>query len=304
MSCAIFKPRPAIEWPTLSLALFIYASWAALTYHQAALPWWVVTPLGAWLLAWHTSMQHEILHGHPTKWRGFNRILASVPLCLWLPYESYRISHLIHHRDERLTDPFDDPETYYWTTADWASLSPAARWLVKAQTTLLGRLVIGPFWIVPRYFWHELKAIRAGNVGVAGIWMRHTLQVTMVLLWLIVVCKMNMLFYVLGVVYPGASLMLLRSFAEHRAAADPKQRTAITENAGIFGWLYLYNNLHSVHHEDPMIPWYEYTAAYKANRERILQENGHLLYNGYGDVARRYLLRAHDAPVHPLDRAP
>ena len=36
------------------------------------------------------------------------------PLALWIPYESYRISHLMHHRDDRLTDPLDDPESYYW----------------------------------------------------------------------------------------------------------------------------------------------------------------------------------------------
>ena len=37
-----------------------------------------------------------------------------VPLTLWLPYERYRHTHHVHHIDARLTDPLDDPESFYW----------------------------------------------------------------------------------------------------------------------------------------------------------------------------------------------
>ena len=297
--------RPAaVEWPTLALAVLIYTSWGLLTFYHAALPWGLMIPLGAWLIAWQTSLQHEILHGHPTRWRGFNRALASVPLSLWLPYEGYRISHLIHHRDERLTDPFDDPETYYWTPQDWSRLSPLAHMFIKAQTTLAGRLLLGPLWIVPRYLWAEAKALWAGKAVAREVWLRHLPALALVLFWLVFICKINILFYVFGVVYPGTSLMLLRSFAEHRAAVNTKERTAIVENAGVLGWLFLFNNLHSVHHEEPMLPWYEIPAWYRRHRTRLLHENGGLVYNGYGEIVRRYLFRSHDAPIHPFGRAP
>lgn len=303
-STAFVKSRSAIEWPTLLLAVVIYGGWLVLTFFQAGLPWWIVTPLGAWLLAWQTSMQHEILHGHPTKWRWFNRLLGTPSLCLWLPYESYRVSHLVHHRDERLTDPFDDPETYYWTPQDWAQLSPVSSMIVRAQTTLLGRLLIGPLWIVPRFLISEIKGLLAGHRVQQVAWPRHVIASALVIFWLVAVCKMSLIYYVFGVIYPGASLMLLRSFAEHRAAENFKERTAIVENAGIFGWLFLYNNLHSVHHEEPMMPWYEYNGWYQQNRERLIKENGGLIYQGYGEVVRRYLLKSSSGPVHPFGRAP
>ena len=40
------------------------------------------------------------------------------------------------------------------------------------------------------------------------------------------------------------------------------------------------------------------------NRERLIAANGGLVYDGYLDVARRYLLRPYHGPLHPLDRAP
>ena len=35
-----------------------------------------------------------------------------------------------------------------------------------------------------------------------------------------------------------------------------------------------------------------------------MAENGGLVYDGYLDVARRFLISAHDDPVHPFGRAP
>ncbi len=296
------RSRASVEWPTVWLAIGIFGSWLLLTYFSTALPWWVVAPLGAWLVAWQTSLQHEILHGHPTKWRQLNRWMASFSLILWLPYETYRLTHLLHHRDERLTDPFDDPESYYWSAEQWAALRPWQATMVQAQTTLLGRLLLGPLWIIPRFIGAEIRALKSRSIVARGSWVSHVVPTGLILFWLIYVCKINLAFYVLGIVYPATSLMLLRSFAEHRAADAPKERTAIVENAGILGWLFLYNNLHSVHHEDPTLPWYAIPAWYRANRTRLLQENGGLVYQGYGDVARRYLLHAHDAPLHPMGR--
>ncbi len=105
--------------------------------------------------------------------------------------------------------------------------------------------------------------------------------------------------YLLAFVYAGASLTSLRSFAEHRFAEDPTHRTAIVERAGLFGLLFLHNNLHVLHHLRQHEPWYRLPALYKANREALLARNGGLVYDGYGEVARRFLFRPHDAPRYP-----
>ena len=124
------------------------------------------------------------------------------------------------------------------------------------------------------------------------------------LTWLIVICKMNMLLYFAGFVYPGVALMSIRSYAEHRAESSVEERTAIVENAPILGLLFLYNNLHVVHHNNPSMPWYEIPGWYAANREALIAQNGGLVYNSYWDIARRFLLKPHDVPVHPFGRAP
>jgi fatty acid desaturase len=63
--------------------------------------------------------------------------------------------------------------------------------------------------------------------------------------------------------------------------------------------LFLYNNLHAVHHDRPGLPWYRIPAYYRANREAIVTANGGLVYNGYADVIGRYLLTPHHEGPHP-----
>jgi len=57
------------------------------------------------ILTFHGSVQHEILHGHPTGHQGFNDLLAYPSIALWSPYFIYKSSHLKHHEDINLTIP-------------------------------------------------------------------------------------------------------------------------------------------------------------------------------------------------------
>ena len=293
-----------LEWPTLVLAMVIYAGWLALTWFHASLPFWLLMPLGGWFCAWHASLQHEVIHGHPTAWRRFNHAIGFPPLLLFLPFDAYRISHLRHHFDERLTDPLDDPESFYWTPESWALLSGPKRWMVRAQTTFLGRIVLGPPWVAVRYLLQEFNQLAEGKRLHIRIWLKQTVGVTLVLAWVCGVCGMSIWLYLAAFVYPGTALMLVRSFAEHRAEPDVSARIAIVENAPVLGLLYLYNNLHFIHHGQPGLPWYKIPAAYRLKRAQVLRENGGLVYNSYWDVARRFFLTAHDQPVHPMGRIP
>jgi fatty acid desaturase len=303
-SSVVRSRRPAIEWSTLTLIMLVYAGWGLLTYYHASLPTALLLIGGAPLMTLHSSLQHEIMHGHPTKWRWVNRCLATPPLSLWIPYESYRVSHLMHHRDDRLTDPLDDPESYYWMPEDWGRLDSVRRALVTIQTTLAGRVIFGPPWIVYRYWRCQIRAMLNGDRPTRRIWAAHALHLAPVLAWLIFVARLDLAAYVALFVYPGTAILLIRSFAEHRASFGVTERTAIVENAPLFGFLFLYNSLHSAHHTVPGLAWYDLPAWYKANRDRLIRQNGGLVYNGYLDVARRYLFRSHDQVEHPFSRAP
>jgi fatty acid desaturase len=132
------------EWPTLLAGAALYLAFGLLTWNYDALAWWIVLPLGGYLVAWHGSLQHEAVHGHPTRWRWLNEAFIFPSLWLWMPYRSYRTLHLTHHRNDHLTDPLEDPESYYVTATRWARMGPIRRTLLRANNSLLGRLVIGP----------------------------------------------------------------------------------------------------------------------------------------------------------------
>ncbi len=298
------RRRGAIEWPTLLLIIGVYAGWFAVTATYGHWPLVLIAPIVIVLVTLHGSLQHEIVHGHPTRWGGINRLLGIIPLSLWLPFERYCQTHRVHHIDDRLTDPLDDPESYYWTPEDWARVDPVTRFFLDLQQTLAGRIIIGSFWSVGRFLRGEARALVAGAPGVRRAWLEHLAWCVPVIAWLVCVCGMPLYLYLLVMVLPANGIQLIRSFAEHRALPSARERIAIVERSWILGPLFLFNNLHSLHHESPGIPWYEYNARYREQRQRLIAENGGLVYRGYFDVARRFLLRPHDSLPHPTGRAP
>ncbi len=301
----IAKPR-GVEWPTVALIAVVYGFWGLVTYEWRTLPFWLLPLLGGWSVAWHLSLQHELLHGHPTRWTGVNTAFACWGLSLWLPYECYRASHLHHHRDNRLTDPLDDPESNYWTTEQWRALGPVGRFAVRAEASLLGRVLIGPAWTIPRYFSNKIRLVRAGNRGPVWMFVKHALTLLPVLAWVMLVCKMPFWVYALCFAYAGTSMARIRSFAEHRADDAVGRRTAIVEDAWILGPLFLFNNLHQAHHVRATLPWWQLPSWYHEHRTALVARSGGLVYHSYFDVARRYLFRPHDSLLHPGDggRAP
>jgi fatty acid desaturase len=290
----------SVDWPTLALATLIHGGWLALTWWHALLPWWALTALGGWFVAWHGSLQHEIIHGHPTGHRRFDDPIASIPLSLWLPYPIYRRSHLDHHAAEVVTDPLEDPESRYRTAATGAG-ARFALWLDRCQATLAGRLLLGPAICVGRFAVDE--AIRAARTPRAWFadWWRHLIGVAAVLLWLRL-CGLPLAQYLAMFVYPGLALTLLRSFAEHRAGPTAARRVAVVESRGLLALLFLNNNLHAAHHWAASVAWYRLPALYRSRRAAFLASNGGLVYHGYRDIVRRYALRPHDDLVHPDHR--
>src|SRR5579862_2030941 len=154
-------PRAAVEIPTLLLLLGDYAGWLAITAAYGRWPLFVVLPVAVLLVALHSSLQHEVVHGHPTRWKGVNRVFGIIPLALWMPFERYRTTHRVHHRDVQLTDPIDDPESFYLTASEWARLNPVTRVIVQAQQTLAGRVLIGSFWSIGRFLRIEWRLVRS-----------------------------------------------------------------------------------------------------------------------------------------------
>jgi fatty acid desaturase len=296
-----FKSEAAsMDIPTLALALGIYLAFGFLTWFNNDLPWWVVAPLGGYIVALHGSLQHEATHGYPSRIAWITEATVFPSLWLWLPYGVYRDSHLTHHRDERLTCPLTDPESNYVTPSIWAGMSPLHRSIRRALTTVAGRLVIGPPYVIWRAGCRVLAAWREGDRAYLGQWLAHVPAAAVVLVWVMAVCRIPLWQYLLFYVYPGLSLTLLRSYAEHRAALPVAERIATLRTNPVMAFLYTYNNLHALHHAEPATAWYRRPAHYRRRQAELDAANGHYLIDGYGELFRRYLFTGKEPPVHPF----
>lgn len=284
--------RNHIEWPTVAVAGIIYGGWLATTAWHAAIPTPLLVAIGAWLIAWHGSLQHETIHGHPTRIAALNRAFGFMPLALWLPYALYRRSHVAHHGSIAITDPQHDPESRY------VARRGGCAWLAaRVQATLPGHMVLGPPIAVAKFLIGEGRRAALEPARAARDWLPHLAAVALILFWLDHI-GLGLGRYVLTFVYPGMVLTSVRSYAEHRAEGGPPGRAASVERGGLLGLLFLNNNLHAAHHERPGLSWHRLPAYHRQHRARLIGD-GAALYSGYGDISRRFAVRGHDAALHP-----
>lgn len=297
---SVMKPRAArggmVEVPTVLVAVALYGGWLAATFWHRAIPAPLLAILGGWLVAWHGSLQHETIHGHPFRSRMLNAALGFPPLALWLPYALYRRSHIAHHGSASPTDPLLDPESRYVRHR-----SGMAAIVAQAQATLLGRLLLGPPIAAATLFIEEARRLATTPGAAACDWLPHLAAVALLCGWLDWV-GFGIGRYLLLFVYPGMALTLLRSFAEHRADSTAPGRAATVERGGVFAILFLNNNLHAAHHDRPDLAWYRLPAHHRKHRERLVGD-GTGAHRSYGSVVKRFALRRHHLLVHPAHDA-
>ena len=288
-----------IEWLTLALIVLSYGVFGWATSVLAGVSLVLAIPVAAVAVVLYSSLQHEVLHGHPTPWQWFNEALVFPALMVFVPYIRFRETHLAHHRDEYLTDPYDDPESNYFDPAVWVQLTPKQRAVLRANNTLLGRMLLGPVISTLGFCSTELRAIWDGDRAIGFAWAMHGVGVALVVAWLWFWGHMPVWAYV-AAGYLAFCVLKIRTFLEHRAHARPSARTVIVEDRGLLSLLFLNNNLHVVHHMHPKIAWYRLPALYRARQAQYLARNGGYRYASYRDVFARYLLRAKDPVPHPL----
>ncbi len=294
-------PRVAagVEWPTLAAVAACYALWAAATLGAEAMGAVLTVPLAAVAIAWHSSITHEVIHGHPFRDQRLSDALVYPALGLAAPLDRFRDLHLAHHRDESLTDPYDDPESNYLDPARWAELPGWARAALRLNNTLLGRMALGPALGLVAFWRDDLRAARAGDRAVRRAWAKHLGGLALVALWLAGPATMSAGGYLLAA-YLGMALLKIRTFLEHRAHEKAAGRSVVIEDRGPLALLFLNNNFHAVHHAHPRLPWYALPSFYAARRDHFLRRNRGYRYRSYAEVFARHFLRVKDPVPHPL----
>ncbi|MEB0206386.1 fatty acid desaturase [Pseudomonas sp. CCC3.1] len=288
------------QWPTWLLLIAVPGAWFALLLASPLLGAGLTIVLLIPVVVLWMSVQHELLHGHPTRFNGVNKVLGYAPFALWYPYTLYRDSHLQHHRDHDLTIPGIDPESRYLKRADWQRSAKWLRGLLWLNKTVFGRLLVGPPLALLGMAAEELHRLRQGDRQAWLMWLTHGFFTLLMFAFIARYSDVAIWQYVFLVTVPVLSIGMVRSFYEHRPAAQPEQRTVLNEAGWPWTWLFLNLNLHLVHHDLPRLPWFYMPRVYQARREQWQQRSGGYVVHGYGELIRRHAVQAIDSPQHPF----
>jgi fatty acid desaturase len=295
---------PKIEWPTILLIVATYGSWAGICFFL-----WPSYPVIALLalsliLAMQSSLMHEASHGHPTRKAWINELLVGLPIGLVYPFRRFKSLHLRHHADESLTDPFDDPESYYQSFWKHEELPRWLKTLLAINNTMVGRFLLGPALGTIGFLLEETRLIAAGDRAVRKAWLLHAAGLAIVLPLVTEVFGIPFWLYVLVPVWLGQSFISVRTFAEHQWSERPDGRTIIIERSP-FAFLFLNNNLHLVHHKSPTIAWYRLPKLFRERRDEWIAMNKGYVFPNYMALLKAYAFKAKEPVVHPaLRRSP
>ncbi|RFC68055.1 MULTISPECIES: fatty acid desaturase [Mesorhizobium] len=300
------KPRSSrksrVEWPTVFLVILCYGLWAF-----AGLFIWPAYPVFALLLmgvavALHSSITHEVLHGHPTRNALLNEACVFLPIGLVWPYRRFKTLHLRHHADERLTDPMDDPESYYQALWRHEAMPRWLKTLLRINNTMVGRFVLGPWLSSIGFVAGDVKLIASGDRAVAQAWSLHLAGLAIVVPIVIYGFGIPFWLYILVPAWLGQSMIAIRTFAEHQWDENPEGRTVIVERTPL-SFLFLNNNLHFVHHASPTVAWYKLPRLFRERRDEWVRLNHGYVFPNYLAMLKAYAFRAKEPVAHPVLRA-
>jgi len=288
--------RERAEWRTLLVVVAVYGLTVLTVVRYDVLTVWLAVPLLAVLGAWHLSMQHEVLHGHPFKSQFINDAIGSIPVTLWIPYLAFKKDHHEHHKSD-LTNPALDNESYYVSQEQWDKAGKIRRAAWTANRTILFRMFVWTIVSTMTYVLSVLKRAVRGEKGDRLAVALHIIGVVFVV-YLVSLSTMPLWQFALGTVYGGRILNAIRPFPEHKYQSGIETRTAMIMAGPFFSLLMLNNNLHIAHHDDPKIPWYRvHELSKRVNAVQRAREAGVLYEGGYAEVFRKFSFKPVDSPV-------
>lgn len=245
-------PR-ATAWPTVALcggalAVQLVATWGAA---RGLVPSALAVALNAVCAYLQFTVAHDAAHRAASRIGWLNELLGHVAvLVLFAPFAAFRRLHLHHHA--HTNDPAEDPD--FWVVGgSWPStlLRFATTW-THYYRVYFGRLVA----------WDGVLLQAAGGVAV--------LLAAAGLAWRTGHLGHLLLYWFLPAQLAVTLLAFLFDYLPHRPHTERgrlRDTASIVWAGGAVGSRlldasFLNQNLHSLHHLFPTIPWYRYRAAY------------------------------------------
>lgn len=258
-----------IAWPTVALVALVLAGMGLTLGLFAAglISAWLATPLVAALTYMSYTPLHEAAHGNIHGGRDHLKWLND--LCGYLvapfimvPYASHTVEHFTHHR--HTNQPDKDPDYVVSSMAN----GPVAAFLT----------VFRFLWVQNSFFVHNhwAKATRRERAI-------YLAEVTVSLGWraafiALVAQPGTAVVIVLGYFFGGLFTAYWFAYRPHIPYQDPARYR--NTNSLImprwmkpFEWFWLGQNLHSIHHLFPRVPFYRYHALHR-EIEPIMRAHG------------------------------
>jgi fatty acid desaturase len=285
------------EWRTIAVIVAVYGLTVLTVMRHEVLTPWLTIPFLSVLGAWHLSMQHETIHGHPFRRQWINDAIGSIPVTLWIPYFSYKKDHLEHHRSD-LTHPGLDNESYYVSPEAWARAGKIRRAAYWANRTILFRMFVWTVVSTVTYLWSVIRQMMRGDKQAWFAMAVHAAGLVIVAYLVRSVAGMPLWQFALGTLYGGRILNAIRPFPEHKYQDGTETRTAMVMAGPFMSLLMLNNNLHVAHHEQPGVAWYEVPKmSERVNAVERAREVGLLYEGGYAEVFHKFSFKPMGAPL-------
>ena len=292
--------RERAEWRTLLVVFAVYGLTVLTVMRYEVLTPWLAIPMLGVLGAWHLSMQHEVLHGHPFKNQFLNDAIGGIPVTLWIPYLAFKKDHHEHHLSD-LTNPALDNESYYVSQEQWDKAGRIRHAAWTANRTILFRMFV---WTIVSTITYVMSVLKRAVRGEKGDRLAVTLHVVGVVfvVYLVSLSSMPLWQFALGTTYGGRILNAIRPFPEHKYQSGVETRTAMIMAGRFMSLLMLNNNLHVAHHDEPGVPWYRYDKLMqRVNAVQRARDAGVLYEGGYAEIFRRFSFTPVDSPVRELN---
>jgi len=285
------------EWRTIVVVVAVYGLTILTVMRREVLTPWLTIPFLSVLGAWHLSMQHETIHGHPFRSKLINDAIGSIPVTLWIPYFSFKKDHIEHHQSD-LTHPGLDNESYYVSPEAWARAGKIRRAAYWANRTILFRMFVWTVVSTLTYLWSIIRQMLRGDKQAWFAMAVHAAGLVVVAYLVRSVAGMPLWQFALGTTYGGRILNAIRPFPEHKYQDGTEIRTAMVMAGPFMSLLMLNNNLHVAHHEQPGVAWYEVpNLSERVNAVERAREVGLLYEGGYAEVFRKFSFKPMGAPL-------
>jgi beta-carotene hydroxylase len=245
---------PPVAWPTLAVTAAIIFTWTAcfVLGHRETVSLWLLIPISSYCAFAAFTPMHDSAHGSVARLRWLNNLVGRLTAPLLMgPFGVFRFMHLEHHK--YTNEPGKDPDL--WSGEPPYALLPL-RWFTQEL----------------HYYWWYFSLWNKRPTAERLDFTLSTIALVGVMLGLTQAGygRAVLLLWIVPALVAAFFLAFSFDFLPHQPHLIPQKSDRYrATHLLIDPWLtplFLYQNLHLIHHLYPGIPFYRYARIWRSQR--------------------------------------